>query len=492
LSFARSLLGQVMLVVALGLFVGQAISAVLLYQAADQRRETALINAIAFRLVAIEERESRWERRMERWSDRPGTQGRERRADRAGDILAPERRGGGRENEREIRRYGVERTNQFQLQADDQRNSELEYGIAKVLDEQLFESEQIIVTERLARQDRFVVERAKERPWLRQPGWQDRMIYVVAVELPDDEGWRVVRLPEPTRPDPIGGSILLQTVFIFFILFGLLYLVLRRITRPLALLTRRVDDFSRHPDKAVALDESGPQDIRQLIIAHNAMEARIAAMLDEKDVMLGAIGHDLKTPLAALRVRIESVADDAQRTRMAESIEDITQTLDDILSLARVGRSQLQVERVNLSALAASVADEFADLGQPVELDDSPRIVASVQVTWIKRALRNLISNAVRYGGDARVSLAEDRTYAMIRIDDGGPGIPEDQIADMLEPFARGEASRNRATGGAGLGLTLARAIAEQHGGTLTLTNRTEGGLRAELRLPLVPKPQRA
>ena len=275
----------------------------------------------------------------------------------------------------------------------------------------------------------------------------------------------------------------------FATLVLLLYLVLRRITRPLAHLTERVETFARRPDHAVRLAESGPADTRRLIAAHNAMEARIAALLDEKDVMLGAIGHDLKTPLAALRVRIESVPDAEQRDRMAASIEDITATLDDILILARVGRSEVERETVDLGVLVESVAEEFEDLGEPVRVErsasGSARIVARVQVTWVKRAVRNLVSNALRYGGGADLSIEADRNGAVIAVADSGPGIAPDRIAQMMEPFTRGETSRNRETGGAGLGLTLARAIAEQHGGELVLGNRDEGGLRAELRLPL-------
>ena len=123
-------------------------------------------------------------------------------------------------------------------------------------------------------------------------------------------------------------------------------------------------------------------------------------------------------------------------------------------------------------------------MGEPVAMADTRRLVLPVHVTWLRRALRNLISNALRYGGTADVALLRENGSVILRVDDNGPGIPEDQIATMLEPFQRGEASRNRATGGAGLGLTLARAIAEQHGGTLVLVNCAEGGLRAEIRLP--------
>jgi signal transduction histidine kinase len=220
------------------------------------------------------------------------------------------------------------------------------------------------------------------------------------------------------------------------------------------------------------------------------MEDRIGALLDEKDVMLGAIGHDLKTPLAALRVRIEAVEDDAERARIAGTIEDMNRTLDDILSLARAGHAREPREPSELSALTASIVEEYEDMGEPVSLDSAERIVVPLRATWLRRALRNLIGNALRYGATARVSLASEADSAVIRIDDDGAGIPESEMARMLEPFTRGEPSRNSATGGAGLGLALARTVAEQHGGKLTLRNRRSAdgvvcGLSAELRLPL-------
>jgi signal transduction histidine kinase len=294
-----------------------------------------------------------------------------------------------------------------------------------------------------------------------------------------------VRVPHPRAPARILTTIALQTLVTFTVLFLLLFLLLRRITRPLAQLTTRVDRFARQPGEVIAMEPSGPQDIRLLIEAHNAMAARIGAMLSEKDVMLGAIGHDLKTPLAALRVRIESVEDSEQRARMAQGIEDITATLDDILSLARVGRPSDKLEPTELSALVAGVVEEFEDMGEDVVLRTSSRIALPLRMTWVRRALRNLIGNALRYGQRARVDVAQEGDFAVVRIDDDGPGIPDHLIETMMEPFQRGEASRNRATGGAGLGLTLARAIAQQHGGRLVLANREEGGLRAELFLPI-------
>ncbi|NNC60400.1 MAG: two-component sensor histidine kinase, partial [Erythrobacter sp.] len=175
------------------------------------------------------------------------------------------------------------------------------------------------------------------------------------------------------------------------------------------------------------------------------------------------------------------------RAKMAAGIEDITRSLDDILSLARVGRADQPEERAELSALVEAVIEEFEQLGEPVDYTPGERIVLPVHVTWLRRGLRNLVSNALRYGGSAEVTLLREGDEVVMRVDDDGPGIPADQIGAMLEAFQRGEMSRNRATGGAGIGLTLARAIAEQHGGRLVLANRAQGGLRAEIRLPSSP-----
>ena len=309
-------------------------------------------------------------------------------------------------------------------------------------------------------------------------------ILVVGLKRQGSATWQVARLPVPPRDRAMTRTLVIQTLIQFLVLVGLLYFVLRRITRPLAALAESTRRFAGAGAPEPPLTPTGPDDVRHLIEAHNAMQSRIGSMLDEKDVMLGAIGHDLKTPLAALRVRIESVEDEAARARMAQTIEDITRTLDEILSLARVGRTNALPETVELGALAASVVEEFEDMGEPVTIEKGERVAAPVHLTWLKRGLRNLVTNALRYAGSARVSVLREGEQIVLRVDDDGPGIPEDRIAMMLEPFTRGEASRNRDTGGAGLGLALARAVAEQHGGSLVLANRPEGGLRAEIAIP--------
>jgi signal transduction histidine kinase len=233
--------------------------------------------------------------------------------------------------------------------------------------------------------------------------------------------------------------------------------------------------------------EVGPDDVRQLAVSFNAMQDRIRSMLEEKDHMLGAIGHDLRTPLTALRVRVETAMDGRDRDRMVATIDDMQKMLDDILSLARVGRDREPPQRVDLAALADAALADFEDTGAPVERTDMPRTIVNVHPRAIRRALSNLVENAVKYGGNAHVSLRVEKGQAILAVADSGPGIPEDRIEDMLQPFTRMEESRSRDTGGTGLGLAIVRAIASAEAGRLRLSNRPEGGLLAELSLPLVP-----
>ncbi|WP_422343538.1 ATP-binding protein [Parasphingorhabdus sp.] len=278
-------------------------------------------------------------------------------------------------------------------------------------------------------------------------------------------------------------TLLFQTAVIYLILLIPLIWLGRYISRPLKALTKGAENFK--PGVSAPIDESGPPDTKQLIAAFNDMNKRVGAMLDEKDLMLGAIGHDLRTPLAALRVRVESVDDDDERERMIAGIDDMDRTLDDILSLARLGRSNETAEQTDISALIETVADEFSDMGAEVSFTRGDRAIANIQATLIRRALRNLIGNAVKYGNRAMITVDKTDDKLLIHVDDEGPGIPEDQIDAMFEPFVRKEMSRNRATGGSGLGLTLARAIVRDHGGDVILQNREQGGLRASVILNL-------
>ena len=467
LFWPKSLRGQVLLAIALALFLAQGIGALLLYRAQHERIEGALLHNAAFRLIVASRTDSL------DGAEQPGP---------------PERADGRPGPPPEMHRMRLERTADSPIRPGERRDAGAESELHDILSEQDFQTDELMVFHRDVRDDLRARLRLEQHAYGSEtpPG----EVLVAAVRPKGSPQWLIARVFVPPAERIMLHTLFGQTLLIYAVLVGAMWLLLRRITRPLAALTARLERFSEYRDLADPLEPEGPNDVARLIAAHNAMEGRIVALLDEKDVMLGAIGHDLKTPLAALRVRIESVEDDTERQRMAMTIEDITRTLDDILSLARVGRPSDARETTELSALVGAVVEEFEDMGEAVELGATERIVLSLRPTWIRRALRNLIGNALRYGRAAQISLARDGATAAIRIVDTGPGIPEDQIMRMQEPFIRGDPSRNSETGGAGLGLTLARAIAEQHGGTLTLANlRSDDGavigLEAVLRLPV-------
>lgn len=301
----------------------------------------------------------------------------------------------------------------------------------------------------------------------------------------DDGRWMSVAVPMMPRERTVLGWLILQTLVLYLAVLIALAVVAGRIGRPL----RRLAGVVRSLDLSAPvrpMAEEGPDDVARLIGAFNDLQTRVSMLLSEKDVMLGAIGHDLKTPLSSLRIRIESVEDDEERDRMAETIDEIVTILDDILTLARLGKSGEAREPTDIGALVETLADEFADTGAAVACapHDSGPIVASVRPILLRRALRNLIDNAVHYGGKARISLERSAGRVAIHIDDSGPGMADADLRRMQEPFVRGDESRNRATGGSGLGLTLAAAIARAHDGSLLLANRAEGGLRATIRVP--------
>lgn len=470
----KSLLGQMLLSVAFALLVAQTLSATLLIRAEQQRREAGVINTLAFQLVA--------EPRVD-FRSFPENAGRPA----AGRL--PREAGNG---DRGWRRLRIERADSSPIKPGEARDTGREAHLAEVLAEQGIVAEQLVVLSRPVASDSFIMRGLRESPrWRGEGRWDAGGNMMVAGLLrANEQQWTIARVPLHGHEPRALGSLIFQTLVLYIVLVGGLAFLLRRITRPLAALKTRVEQFAETRATDGQIRPTGPEDMHRLIAAHNAMENRIAALIDEKDVMLGAIGHDLKTPLAALRVRIESVEDETERARMAGTIEDITRSLDDILSLARVGRPTDPLERTDLAALCSSVVEEYEDMGEPVELGECQRTALPLRATWMRRALRNLISNALRYGKTARVSVTRDNGMAIITIDDDGPGIAEGEIGAMLEPFVRGEGSRNRETGGAGLGLTLARAIAEQHHGSLSLANRLDGagsvaGLTARLILPV-------
>nr|WP_243846378.1 HAMP domain-containing sensor histidine kinase [Rhizomicrobium palustre] len=251
-----------------------------------------------------------------------------------------------------------------------------------------------------------------------------------------------------------------------------------RISRPLRRLARAAE--SLRPQEAFEpLAVEGPREVKVAITSFNSMALRVRELLTEKDRMLTAIGHDLRTPLASLRIRAENIEQDSEREKIIETVDEMTSMVEEILAFARLGYSTETRQHVDLSALADAVVEEFAAIGKTVAFIDSPRAPVMMQAGLMRRLIRNLIDNAVKYAGKAEVSVGVSAGAITLVVEDDGPGIPPDRLSDVLQPFSRLEDSRSRLTGGSGLGLSIADAIARSQGASLILENRASGGLRA-------------
>ncbi|PKP90294.1 MAG: two-component sensor histidine kinase [Alphaproteobacteria bacterium HGW-Alphaproteobacteria-16] len=444
----RSMTGQIALLVALALFVAQAINFALILRERRSLQYNEITAPAITRVVDAAER-----LRDGRFRDPPPE--REKRA-----------------------RLRLEPTNPIEPGLD--RRLDLEEGIRQAMAEAGLPVGQIVTGLRpIAQTDpRFARMNALKAERMKRLGAE----LLIAVEIPG-RGWIVHVGGWPRNERTLIWRLIAQTLILYAVVLIPVLWVGHRVARPLRQLATAARDFNpAAPHNPV--EERGPGDVRAVIAAFNALSQRVTAMLDEKDQMLGAIGHDLRTPLAALRVRIESVEDDEDRARMADTIDEMNRTLDDILSLARLGRPSEAATETDLSALIDAVVDDFRDLGHAVDYEDGHRFILRIRPSLMRRAVRNLIENAVKYGGGAEVTLHPDPRAVRIEVADRGPGIPAEQIAAVFDPFTRLDPSRNRTTGGVGLGLTLARAIVREAGGDITLTNRDGGGLCATITLP--------
>ena len=442
----RNLSGQLAMLVALALFVAQAINFAVIFEARRQTRLQAIVGPAAARIADAEDR-----------------------------IAS------GRFRQPLVLRGRVQLRTSDPIGNDATRRADIEAALRRELSDIGIAPGQITsAVQRIDPNDprlRFVGERQAAR--LRRVGTE----LILAVERRAGGGWLVQRLPLPRTDRALLVTLIGQTLVLYIIVLLPVLWAARRISQPLQALAEAARRF-RPGDPAPPLEERGPNDMRGVIAAFNQLRLRVSAMLDEKDRMLGAIGHDLRTPLAALRVRIESVDDDDDRARMADTIDEMNRTLDDILSLARLGRPSEALTDVDMAALLDAVVDDFVAIGSPVTFVEGDRATLAVRPSLMRRAIRNLIENAVKYGSRAEVRLAVTANTVSIIVADQGPGIPPDKLDAVFDAFTRLETSRNRDTGGSGLGLALARAIVREVGGDITLANRAGGGLDATITLP--------
>ncbi len=276
-----------------------------------------------------------------------------------------------------------------------------------------------------------------------------------------------------------------RMIFAMFLISitALAYLVARMTTRPLKQLAQAAKDLGNdinHPPLMLA----GASEIRQASAAFNAMQARIRQHIFQRTQMLAAITHDLQTPLTRMRLRLEKVSDAELQQRLVDDLSAMQEMVREGLDLARSMDTTETMQPLDLDSLLGSVCCDATDAGQQVEVIGNANRALLGRPMALRRCLVNLIDNGVKYGKKAVVTVDSAAGAARIRIRDNGPGIAPGEQARVFEPFYRVESSRSRESGGTGLGLTIARNIAEQHGGTIGLCNHPDGGLEVTLMLP--------
>ena len=311
----------------------------------------------------------------------------------------------------------------------------------------------------------------------------DPHITLVSLRLPD-AGWININLFAAVRPATSAHGTLVSTSLMAFGVILLSVLIARWLTRPIRAVAAAAKSLS--PDgPIIRVPELGPREVRDLASAFNEMQARISDLVARRTQALGAVSHDLRTPLTRLKLRMEDLSDAELQHAVIADIDEMELMIEATLSYLKGEDATERIRRLDLGALLGTIVDEARDSGRQAELHAQPHVVIDGRLISLKRAFSNLISNALRFGTHVVVSAEMIDGAIRVTIDDNGPGIPEDQLAAVLEPFVRLEHSRNRETGGVGLGLTIAKSNIDAHGGTLCLSNRPEGGLRATVTLPL-------
>jgi len=290
--------------------------------------------------------------------------------------------------------------------------------------------------------------------------------------------WIVFRTLQPVEGWIVALRTWLRVGVVALIVLGTVAVLVRTLSAPL----RRLSDNSQliGTSARIEFEETrGPRELRRLSRALNEMQDRIAGLIAQRTNALAAVGHDLRTPLARLRLRLSSIGD--QDDRVAGEMSRMLQELLDYFDAGETGR---EAEPVDLASLCATICEEFEDLGAQVTYRGPERLILAAHYDPLRRAITNLVDNAVKYGGRAELSLSESAGQVVIDVSDEGPGIPPGDLERVQLPFERSDATRGDAHPGIGLGLSIARRAADQHGGVLQLRNLQPNGLSAALLVP--------
>lgn len=304
----------------------------------------------------------------------------------------------------------------------------------------------------------------------------------MAIELSDGRWFNTRTIFRPPNRTLI--PLLTQMAITMLVVLGLVAILVRRISKPIQDLSLAAGKLGRG-EELDPIVERGPREVKELTRAFNDMQTRLTRFVSDRTRMLAAISHDLRTPITSLRLRAEFIDDDENREKIIATLDEMAQMTEATLAFAREEAQSEATVQADLTSILRSVVDDQSDMGRKVTFaDDAAKQVVAVRPVSIKRALVNLIENGVRYGGEVSVSIEALKEDVAIHVRDKGPGVPEERLKDIFEPFVRLEESRSEETGGIGLGLSITRSIVHAHGGTITLKNHPEGGLQATIHLP--------
>lgn len=294
------------------------------------------------------------------------------------------------------------------------------------------------------------------------------------------QAWRPRVSYEPISPLAIT---LLWFAVVGCIIAGLAFWSTWRMLRPFKTLVSAAQEW-RAEQEPIQLPQRGPAEFRAIAAAFNDMQGKINRFVRDRTELVIALSHDLRTPLTRLQLRAEYIEDQEQRQRMLDELHFMEMLTDQLLSFASFNPRSEPVERLDFAVLLVSLCDDRTDAGAVIEYAGPVHHVLSCRPTAMLRAMMNLIDNALKYSDYAHVSLMPEADGSRVFIRDSGPGIPEDELEKVFQPFYRVDASRSRDTGGLGMGLSVARAIVLEHGGTIRLRNRRPHGLEVEIFLP--------
>lgn len=320
-------------------------------------------------------------------------------------------------------------------------------------------------------------------PPVGEPPGGPRRVAAVAMTVPLVDGRFATLRSAVELPGGFGRVPLLSFLLSALAVAAVAVLAIRRQTRSLRTLADASERFGRG-EAVPHLAETGPSEVVAATRAFNTMQQRLGDFMRDRLRLLASISHDLRTPLTTLRLKAEFIEDEAVRDDIVATIDELTVICEATLAFTRAEATSEPTVALRLDELVAACVEEFRLAGADVEATALAAVTYPCRPVALKRALRNLIENAVRYGQEARVSVADEADAVALAVADAGPGLPEDRMDEAFQPFVRLEPSRNTETGGLGLGLAIARSIVQAHGGTLTLENRPEGGLVATIRLP--------